>query len=65
MRGSQTKPIWTTEGVEGGVSEKLLRNGTNHGLLVLAKTLPDASGSLALECMQNKIAAATTAGIML
>ena len=43
-------------GVEGGVSEKSLRNGANHGLLVLAKALPGASGSLALERMQKKIA---------
>jgi hypothetical protein len=38
-------------------------NGANHGLLVLAKTLPGASGSLALEGMQKTIAAAATVGI--
>src|ERR1035438_7710209 len=41
-------------GVEGGVSEKSLRNGANHGLLVPAKALPVASGSLALERMQKR-----------
>jgi hypothetical protein len=46
------------------VSEKSLRNGANHGLLVLAKALPGASGSLALERMQKKIAAAATGGIL-
>ena len=51
-------------GVEGGVSEKSLRNGANHGLLVLAKALSGASGSLALERMQKKIAAAATGGIL-
>jgi len=51
-------------GVEGGVSEKSLRNGANHGLLVLAKALPGASGPLALERMQKKIAAAATGGIL-
>src|ERR1035441_4506164 len=51
-------------GVEGGVSEKSLRNGANHGLLVLAKDLPGASGSLALERMQKKIAAAANGGIV-
>ena len=47
------------------MSEKSLRNGANHGLLVLAKALPGASGSLALERMQKKIAAAATGGILL
>jgi hypothetical protein len=51
-------------GVEGEVSEKSLRNGENHGLLVLAKTLPGASGSWALEGMQEMIAAAATGGIL-
>ena len=51
-------------GVEGGVSEKSLRNGANHGLLVLAKALPGASGFLALERMQKKIAAAAICGIL-
>ncbi len=51
-------------GVEGGMSEKSLRNGANHGLLVLAKALPGASGSLALERMQKKIAAAPTGSIL-
>jgi len=46
------------------VSEKSLRNGANHGLLVLAKALPGASGSLALERMQKKIAAAETGDIL-
>jgi hypothetical protein len=46
------------------VSEKSLQNGANHGLLVLAKTLPGASGSLALERMQKKIAAVATGGIL-
>jgi hypothetical protein len=46
------------------VSEKSLRNGANHGLLVLAKALPGASGSSALERMQKKIAAAATGGIL-
>jgi hypothetical protein len=32
--------------------------------LVLAKALPGASGSLALERMQKKIAAAATGGIL-
>jgi hypothetical protein len=41
------------------VSEKSLENGANHGLLVLAMALPGASGSLVLERMQKKIAAAT------
>jgi hypothetical protein len=47
-----------------GRPEKSPLNGANHGLLVLAKALPGASGSLALERMQKMIAAATTAGIM-
>jgi hypothetical protein len=46
------------------VSEKSLRNGANHGLLVLAKALPGASGSLTLERMQKKIAAAAIDGIL-
>jgi hypothetical protein len=46
------------------VSEKSLRNGANHGLSVLAKALPGASGSLALERMQKKIAAAATGDIL-
>ena len=46
------------------VSEQVLRNGENHDLLVLAKALPGASGSLALERMQKKIAAAATGGIL-
>jgi len=46
------------------MSEKSLRNGANHGLLVLAKALPGASGSLALERMQKKIAAAPTGSIL-
>jgi hypothetical protein len=46
------------------VSEKSLRNGANHGLLVLAKALPGASGFLALERMQKKIAAAATGDIL-
>jgi hypothetical protein len=46
------------------MSEKSLRNGANHGLLVLTKALPGASGSLALEQMQKKIAAAATGGIL-
>jgi hypothetical protein len=41
-------------GVEEGVSEQSLRNGANHGLLVLAKALSGASGSLALERMQKR-----------
>lgn len=40
--------------VERVMSEKLLRNWANHGLLVLAKALPGASGSLALERMQKR-----------
>ena len=51
-------------GVEGGVSKKSLRNGANHGLLVLANAMPGASGSLALDRMQKKIAAAATGGII-
>ena len=50
-------------GVGGGASEKSLRNGENHGLLVLAKALPGASGSWALEGMQKRIAAAAIGGI--
>jgi hypothetical protein len=46
------------------VSEKPLRNGANHGLLVLAKALPGAFGSLALERMPKNIAAAATGGIL-
>jgi len=46
------------------MSERVLRNGENHGLLVLAEALPGASGSLALEGMQKKIAAAGTGGIL-
>jgi hypothetical protein len=46
------------------MSEKSLRNGENHGLMVLAKALPGASGSLALEGMQKRIAAAVTGGIL-
>ena len=51
-------------GVEGGVLEKSLRNGANHGLLVLAKALPGASGSLALERIQKKIAAVATGSVL-
>jgi hypothetical protein len=51
-------------GVEGEVSEKSLRNGANHGLLVLAKDLPGAPDSLALGPMQKKIAAAATGSIL-
>jgi len=36
-------------GAEGGVSERSLRIGANDGLLVAAKALPGASGSLPLE----------------
>ena len=46
------------------MSEKSLRNGANHGLLVPANALPGASGSLALEGMQKRIAAAATGGIL-
>jgi uncharacterized protein (DUF58 family) len=46
------------------LSERSLRNGANHGLLVPAKALPGASGSLALERMQKKIAAAATGSIL-
>ena len=60
----KTKPIWTTKEVEGEVSEKSLRNGANHGFLVPAKALPSASGSLALERMQKKTAAAAIGGIL-
>ena len=45
------------------MSEKSLQNEANHGLLALAKALPGASGSLALERMQKKIAAAATGSI--
>jgi len=51
-------------GVEGGVSEKSLRNRANHGLLVLAKALPGASGSLALERMQKRSPADANGGIV-
>jgi hypothetical protein len=51
-------------GVAEEVSEKSLRNGANHGLLVLAKALPGASGSLAMDRMQKKIAAAATGAIL-
>jgi len=60
----RTDPRLLNALVEGGVSEKSLRNGANHGLWVLAKTLPGASGSLALERMQKKVAAAATGGIL-
>jgi hypothetical protein len=40
------------------MSEKLLRIGASHGLLVLAKAQPGAPCSLALERMQKKFAAA-------
>ena len=53
-----------TKEVEGGVSEKVLRNGENHGRLVLAKALLGASSSLALEGMQKRIAAVATGGIL-
>jgi hypothetical protein len=46
------------------VSEKSLRNGANHGLLVLAKALPGASGSLALERMQKRSPADANGGIV-
>jgi hypothetical protein len=52
------------KGVEGAVSEKSLRNGANHGLFFLAKALPGASGSLALERMQITIAAAATGSML-
>jgi hypothetical protein len=51
-------------GVEGGVSEKSLRNRANHGLLILAKALPGASGSLALERMQKRSPADANGGIV-
>jgi len=51
-------------GVDEEVSEKSLRNGANHGLSLLAKALPGASGSLALERMQRKIVAAATGGTL-
>ena len=50
--------------VEGEVAEKSLRNGANHSLWVLAKAMPDASGSLAPERMQKKIAAAAIGGVL-
>ena len=62
--GKRAKSIWTTEEVEGEGSEKSLRNGANYGFLVLARALPGASGSLALERMQRKIAAAATGSIL-
>jgi hypothetical protein len=40
------------------VSENSLRNGANHGLLIPAKALPGASGSVALERMRKRIIAA-------
>ena len=36
------------------MSEKSLRNRANHGLLVLAKALPGASGALALERIRKR-----------
>jgi hypothetical protein len=48
----------------GALTEKSLRNGANHGFLVPAKALPGASGSLALERMRKKIAAAAIGGIL-
>ena len=47
-----------------GCLRNRFKNGANHGLSVLAKALPGASGSLALERMQKKIAAAATGGIL-
>jgi hypothetical protein len=47
-------PAGRRRGVEGDVSEKSLQNGANHGLWVLAKALPGASGSLALKRMQKR-----------
>ncbi len=41
-------------GVEGGMSEKSLRHGANHGLLVLAKAVWRTTGALALEPMQKE-----------
>ena len=41
-------------GVEGGVSEKSLRNRANHGLLVLEKAVRRTTGALALEPMQKE-----------
>jgi hypothetical protein len=51
-------------GVEGGVPEKSLRNWVNHGSLVPAKAVSRTTGSLALERMQKKVAAAATGGIL-
>ena len=50
--------------VEGGVSERSLRNGANDGLLAPAKALPGASASLPLERILKKIAEAATGGIL-
>ena len=44
------------------MSEQWIRNQARRSFLVLAKALPGASGSLALERMQTKIAAAATGG---
>ena len=48
----------------GEVSVKWIPNQASHGFLVLAKALPGASGSLALERIQKEIAAAATGGIL-
>jgi hypothetical protein len=46
------------------VPEKSLRNWVNHGSLVPAKAVSRTTGSLALERMQKKVAAAATGGIL-
>jgi hypothetical protein len=46
------------------VSERSLQKGANYGFWVPAKALAGASGSLALERMQKKIAAAAIGGIL-
>jgi hypothetical protein len=42
------------EELRGRMSERSLRNGANHGLMVPTKALPGASGSLALERMRKR-----------
>jgi hypothetical protein len=53
-RGSQAKPIWTRRGVEGGVSEKSLRNQANHGFLAWAEDPLGRKGALPLERMRKR-----------
>ena len=57
-RQTRSMPMLT-----GEVSERVLRNGANHGLLILAKALPGASGSLALERMRKKVVSRALGGV--